>query len=65
MQKVHIYDQNGLAKWDSQVVMLGRIPCVGEFVRVDDSDTPALEVVRVIHHINDVSGTVAGITLTR
>lgn len=64
MLKVNVYsaDGNRQAKWDGSIIQVSRVPCVGEYVRVNSS-TPAQRVVRVIHNIKEDIETVAGLTL--
>ncbi|HLA88210.1 MAG TPA: hypothetical protein VJL10_09315 [Anaerolineales bacterium] len=66
MQKIHVYagmvqTKEDLPEWDGSILIVGRIPCVGEYVRVPDSR--ALEVMSVIHHHNPEDGTAAGVTV--
>ena len=66
MQKIHVYagmaqTKKDLPDWASAVVTVGRVPCVGEFMRVPDSKS--LEVIGVIHYCNPEDGTVAGVTV--
>lgn len=66
MQKIHVYagmvqTKEDLPEWDGTTLMVGRIPCVGEYVRVPDSR--ALEVMNIIHYHNTEDDTVAGVTV--
>lgn len=49
-------------KWDSSVILVSRVPCVGEYVRVNCS-TPAKQVIRVVHWVDSDMDTVADLTL--
>lgn len=62
MLKVNVYSENGLAKWDNTMIKVSRVPCIGEYVRVN-ANTPAMRVIRVVHNVEDDTETVGGLTL--
>ena len=63
MLQVNIKSLSGGEKWDGQTITVSRVPCVGEWVRIN-YQLPAMKVVRVMHNVDDDMGTVGGITLS-
>lgn len=61
MIKIHIYSESALQDWDGAMIEVSRVPCIGEWVR--PVGYPAAKVVSVLHGVDDLAGTVAGLTL--
>jgi hypothetical protein len=56
-----VQTKEDLPEWDGAILIVGRVPCIGEYVRVPNSR--ALQVLSVIHHHNPEDGSVAGVTV--
>lgn len=75
MQKIQIFASsvNGLKvepapEWDAAIVVVGRIPCVGEFIDLSNliqgmGPVELFEVVQVTHGVNVEKGTFACVSL--
>jgi len=62
--KVAVYakDTGSQQPWDNKIMEFGRIPAVGELVRVEGRSV-ALEVTDVVHEFNRLPGTCANVFL--
>ena len=58
--KVWIYSDQGEPEWHGRVIEVSRVPCIGEFVRIDNYTVRTVR--QVIHQLHD-DDSVAGVTL--